>query len=712
MELDYLNGTGIRSKDISGNTGNELIFGEEKYISSRRGAEKYGYTNDYLASLCRSGKLKSKMVGRAWYIEENSLINFIEAAKFQKHLVNKKKEELLKRTFKIKRDHLKKRSKISTFVFLIGLIGASLMPLSVEKSPVISLNTDGYGFDYKFSYNIDKFSGVKSLITGTTDEISDSITVLVKYVAQANLFKTDDFNESNETNIVRKEIVTDERGLELIEVFSEETPYKESLDSSEEVIIKKMVIVTNPTEAPQKVVVANSPQTQTTNQSSSDNSSNDTFQVIDNNFVDELKISIDSLRNDVYKKLNGINTGRNTIIQNVYNQIAGTNNIDKLSEVDITNPTISGGTISGLSISRSSFSGTTGTYTGNVSGSTLTGTGTGTSTLSGGLYASLISAPYFHATSTATSTFAGGLNVLYLNQTGSSATSTFATGIDLTDGCFSIGGTCVGGSSVTGTQGQVTYFSGTNTAVGTSTIFIDTAGNVGIGTTTPNWNLQVAGTRPSLALSDTNAAADKKHWLLSSMGGNLYVGTSTDAYGTSTPPALTITNAGLVGIGTTSPPRGFSTNKNVVAHFGGQVEFATTKQVAFLDDTNSADNTYFQRPQDQILYIAANDGIVFRHAGEAETMRLSSDGNVGIGTTNPTVTLHIVADGQPMKVDRTDADGTMIDFERNTVGIGSIGVSGSTVSYNAFTGSHYAWTDETIERNILVSLTEDNRNLH
>ena len=45
-------------------------------------------------------------------------------------------------------------------------------------------------------------------------------------------------------------------------------------------------------------------------------------------------------------------------------------------------------------------------------------------------------------------------------------------------------------------------------------------GNVGVGTTTPNWPLQVVGTRPSFVLSDSNAAANLKHWVFSSMGGN------------------------------------------------------------------------------------------------------------------------------------------------------------------------------------------------
>jgi hypothetical protein len=39
-------------------------------------------------------------------------------------------------------------------------------------------------------------------------------------------------------------------------------------------------------------------------------------------------------------------------------------------------------------------------------------------------------------------------------------------------------------------------------------------------------------------------------------------------------------------------------------------------------------------------------------------------------------------------------------------------VSGTTVSYNAFTGSHYAWTAEPVARGLLVSFSGDNRTLH
>jgi len=102
--------------------------------------------------------------------------------------------------------------------------------------------------------------------------------------------------------------------------------------------------------------------------------------------------------------------------------------------------------------------------------------------------------------------------------------------------------------------------------VNASQLYLAAGGTVGVGTTTPYWNFEVAGTRPSFALSDTGAgAANNKHWVFSSMGGNLYIGTSTDAYATSTPAALTITNAGFVGIGTTTPWAQLSINSNGIS---------------------------------------------------------------------------------------------------------------------------------------------------
>lgn len=65
-------------------------------------------------------------------------------------------------------------------------------------------------------------------------------------------------------------------------------------------------------------------------------------------------------------------------------------------------------------------------------------------------------------------------------------------------------------------------------------------GNVGIGTTTPAWKFQVAGTRPDFAISDSASGVGSKHILFSNRGGNLYIGTSTDLYATSTTPFISL----------------------------------------------------------------------------------------------------------------------------------------------------------------------------
>lgn len=80
--------------------------------------------------------------------------------------------------------------------------------------------------------------------------------------------------------------------------------------------------------------------------------------------------------------------------------------------------------------------------------------------------------------------------------------------------------------------------------------------DLGIGTTTPNWTLQAAGTHGNFALTDNSAGTNLKHWLFTSEGGNLYIGTTTDLYATSTTAALSILNNGQVTVGANGPPNG------------------------------------------------------------------------------------------------------------------------------------------------------------
>lgn len=55
----------------------ELLLSGKKHISTRRAAKENGYASDYIGQLIRAGKLAGQKVGRAWYVEEASLLSFL-----------------------------------------------------------------------------------------------------------------------------------------------------------------------------------------------------------------------------------------------------------------------------------------------------------------------------------------------------------------------------------------------------------------------------------------------------------------------------------------------------------------------------------------------------------------------------------------------------------------------------------------------------------
>jgi len=80
-----------------------------------------------------------------------------------------------------------------------------------------------------------------------------------------------------------------------------------------------------------------------------------------------------------------------------------------------------------------------------------------------------------------------------------------------------------------------------------------TAGNVGIGTTTPGAKLHISDTtNPGIILEDTNASADQKIFSMYTDTGSFYIRRMTDSLSGYTP-AITINSSSNVGIGTTSP---------------------------------------------------------------------------------------------------------------------------------------------------------------
>lgn len=193
------------------------------------------------------------------------------------------------------------------------------------------------------------------------------------------------------------------------------------------------------------------------------------------------------------------------------------------------------------------------------------------------------------------------------------ATSTFATGsgINLTGGCFAISGTCLvtgTGALGAGTTGQVAYYNGTNTVVGTSTIFITNQGFIGIGTTTP-----------ADTFNSVTAGANTSYF---------------DAYGGQP------TMQGRRANGTITSPTAIVTD-NVLFSFGGrgfdgtQLTSSAKGQVNVVAEDNWSTS-------DQGTYVnfttTASGGTT-----RSEKMRITGAGSVGIGTTTPDTKLTVSA---------------------------------------------------------------------
>ena len=355
-----------------------------------------------------------------------------------------------------------------------------------------------------------------------------------------------------------------------------------------------------------------------------------------------------------------------------------------------------------------------GFFNGTLTASNITATGTlavtGLSTLTGGLLAlasSTVGAGgqatgltisggatttgFLTVQGNATSTFAAGLQATTLNLTSSAASSTASNGLNLTGGCFAVQGLCLGG--LTGTQGQVTFFNGTNTAVGTSTLFINTTGFVGVGTTTPSQlfavqgsglfsgNLSIAGLiatgtaaiAGAATLSNTlgvtglstltggflSAASSTVNGILAVVGAGTFNSTlgvngaatlnSTltanglalfDANASTTELSATqaffgglatstFTQAGFLGVGTTSPAFTFSVQGNSyqsgTAFFGGAITATSTLTVSGVTTLGFASTTQ----------ISSTGAAYFATTG----------GNVGIGTTSPFALFSVAGNG-------------------------------------------------------------------
>ncbi len=206
-----------------------------------------------------------------------------------------------------------------------------------------------------------------------------------------------------------------------------------------------------------------------------------------------------------------------------------------------------------------------------------------------------------------------------------------------------------------------------NTTFGTERMRITSAGNVGIGTDNPGYPLEIS-SAATVSFAYQRTGHSCKKWGFNSDNSNTYLMNLTDnVYG------LTVSNAGNVGIGTTGPAsllhiqsNDSTTNDAVNMMFLTALSTGTTTTgfgpaIVFQAERNNGVNQNVGKIR-SVAEINSGTNISSGLSFETgtvgvlnESMRISYDGKVGIGTDDPTALLHLFKGESGAVANNTDS---------------------------------------------------------
>ena len=242
----------------------------------------------------------------------------------------------------------------------------------------------------------------------------------------------------------------------------------------------------------------------------------------------------------------------------------------------------------------------------------------------------------------------------------------------------------------------------------TSKLVIDTSGNVGIGTTSPDRSLVVnhaSDTRVKLQENGTDAMqlqATSSEARVSAIGGSTPL-----AFHTNGAERARINTSGNVGIGTTSPSSKLhvstgsdSDQGNIAFTIGGSN--ASNARTATINKNTS---TPYELTIQAGNHASSNTATVFKSSDAIETMRIDSSGNVGIGTSSPASSLDIFSsDGNIAKFTRDLT--TDVSLNVSADNDGTILSTGGVHAFRVFTNSSERMRIDS-SGNVLVGTTDD-----